>query len=154
MKQKLYSGTSKNLYQSDTDYNIVMSFNDSIKKRNQQIVNINGKGIINNNISAYIMQTLNLIGIENHLIKKCNMRQQLIKFVDALPIQICICKIAYGRYVTDFGIEKGFVFEQPNPVATQPPRKPLPMQNWCQKKNGYRFDLDHHPNRKVDHTRG
>lgn len=113
MKEKIYKGTSKTLYQSEDDYALIMSFDDSIKKANKEIINISGKGVINNNISAYIMQKLDMIGIENHFIQKNNMRQQLVQFVDVYPIQVHICTIACGRYVTDFGMEDGFVFESP-----------------------------------------
>lgn len=113
MKEKIYKGTSKTLYQSEEDYALIMSFDDSIKTANKKIINISGKGVINNNISAYIMQKLDMIGIENHFIQKNNMRQQLVQFVDVYPIQVHICTIACGRYVTDFGMEDGFVFESP-----------------------------------------
>lgn len=113
MKEKIYKGTSKTLYQSEEDYALIMSFDDSIKKANKEIINISGKGVINNNISAYIMQKLDMIGVENHFIQKNNMRQQLVQFVDVYPVQVHICTIACGRYVTDFGMEDGFVFESP-----------------------------------------
>ena len=113
MNEKIYKGTSKTLYQSDEDYALIMSFDDTLKKDNKEIIDISGKGVINNNISAYIMQKLDLIGVENHFIQKNNMRQQLVQFVDVYPIQIHICTVACGRYVTDFGMEDGFVFESP-----------------------------------------
>ncbi len=113
MSKKIYTGSSKTLYQSDKDYELIMSFDDNFKMPNKQSIEISGKGIINNSISSYIMQKLDMIGIENHLIKKTNMRQQLVQFVDVYPIQVHICTIACGRYITDFGIENGFVFESP-----------------------------------------
>ncbi len=113
MNEKIYKGTSKTLYQSDEDYALIMSFDDTLKKDNKEIIDISGKGVINNNISAYIMQKLDMIGVENHFIQKNNMRQQLVQFVDVYPIQIHICTVACGRYVTDFGMEDGFVFESP-----------------------------------------
>jgi len=113
MNEKIYKGTSKTLYQADEEYALIMSFDDTLKKANKEIIDISGKGIINNNISAYIMQKLDMIGVENHFIQKNNMRQQLVQFVDIYPIQIHICTVACGRYVTDFGMEDGFVFESP-----------------------------------------
>jgi phosphoribosylaminoimidazole-succinocarboxamide synthase len=113
MKEKIYKGTSKTLYQSDEDYALIMSFDDSLKKADKTIIDISGKGVINNTISSYIMQRLDMIGLENHFIQKNNMRQQLVQFVDVYPIQIYIGTIACGRYVTDFGMEDGFVFESP-----------------------------------------
>ena len=113
MKERIYKGNSKTLYQSEEDYALIMSFDDSIKKANKEIINISGKGVINNNISAYVMQQLDMIGVENHFIQKNNMRQQLVQFVDVYPVQVHICTIACGRYVIDFGMEDGFVFESP-----------------------------------------
>ena len=113
MKEKIYKGSSKTLYQANEDYALIMSFDDTLKIAGRNPVEISGKGVINNSISSYIMQKLDMIGIDNHLIKKNNMRQQLVQFVDVYPVQVHICTIACGRYVTDFGMENGFVFESP-----------------------------------------
>jgi len=113
MNEKIYKGSSKTLYQSDEDYALIMSFDDTLKIPGQDSIEVAGKGVVNNSISSYIMQKLEMVGIDNHLISKTNMRQQLVQFVDVYPIQIHICTIACGRYVTDFGMEDGFVFEAP-----------------------------------------
>lgn len=113
MKEKIYKGTSKTLYQSDEDYALIMSFEDTMRLSKDKIIEISGKGAINNAISAYIMQKLDMIGIDNHMIEKINMKRQLIQFVDIYPIQIHISTIASGRYVSEFGMEDGFVFESP-----------------------------------------
>ncbi len=113
MKEKIYKGTSKTLYQSDEDYALIMSFEDTMRLSKDKTIEVSGKGAINNAISAYIMQKLDMIGIDNHMIEKINMKRQLIQFVDIYPIQIHISTIASGRYVTEFGMEDGFVFESP-----------------------------------------
>ena len=113
MKEKIYTGASKTLYQADEDYALIMSFNDTLKLQDKSSVVISGKGVINNSISAFLMQKLELIGVETHFIQKNNMRQQLIQFVDVYPVQIYVSSLASGRYVTDFGMEDGFVFDSP-----------------------------------------
>ena len=113
MKEKIYTGASKTLYQADEDYALIMSFNDTLKLQDKSSIVISGKGVINNSISAFLMQKLELIGIETHFIQKNNMRQQLIQFVDVYPVQIYVSSLASGRYVTDFGMEDGFVFDSP-----------------------------------------
>lgn len=113
MKERIYKGTSKTLYQSDEDYALIMSFEDTMRVSKDKIIEVSGKGAINNAISAYIMQKLDMIGIDNHMIEKINMKRQLIQFVDIYPIQIHVSTIASGRYVTEFGMEDGFVFESP-----------------------------------------
>jgi phosphoribosylaminoimidazole-succinocarboxamide synthase len=111
--QEIYKGTSKTLYHAEEDYALILSFNDSMRTTNNEVVDIPGKGIVNNSISSYIMQKLDMIGIENHFIQKNNMRQQLVQFVDVCPVQVHVCTIACERYVSDFGMESGFVFESP-----------------------------------------
>lgn len=113
MNEKIYKGTSKTLYQSDEDYSLILSFDDTLSVSKDKSLTVSGKGVLNNSISALLMQKLDLIGVENHLIKKTNMRQQLIQFVDIYPVQIHVCALACGRYVSDFGMEDGFVFEAP-----------------------------------------
>jgi len=113
MKKKIYQGSSKILYRSEEDFTIIMAFTDSIKLEDGRIFDISGKGIINNKISSFIMKKLDMVGIENHLIEKINMREQLIQYVDILPIQLSVSTIACGRYVKEFGMEEGYVFDSP-----------------------------------------
>ena len=113
MRSKIYQGSSKTLYQADEDYTLIMAFNDGYRLETGEIINISGKGVINNTISAFLMQRLEIIGIENHLMEKINMREQMIQFADILPLKISISTVACGRYVTEFGIEEGYVFDSP-----------------------------------------
>jgi len=113
MRNKIYQGSSKTLYQVDEDYTLIMSFNDGYRLENGEIINISGKGVINNKISSFLMNRLEMIGIENHLMEKINMREQLIQFADILPFKLSISTVASGRYVTEFGIEEGYVFDNP-----------------------------------------
>lgn len=113
MKKKIYHGSNKILYQSAEDFALIMAFTDSIKLENGKVFDVSGKGAINNTLSSFIMTKLDMVGIENHLIEKINMREQLVQFVDMFPVQISISTIAYGRYVTEFGMEEGYVFDNP-----------------------------------------
>jgi len=113
MKQKLYQGSSKILYQSQEDYAFIMAFTDKITLDSGEIFEVAGKGVFNNNISSYIMTKLDLIGIDNHLIEKINMREQLVQSVDVFPIQISVSAVACGRFVKEFFMEEGYVFDHP-----------------------------------------
>jgi phosphoribosylaminoimidazole-succinocarboxamide synthase len=70
MNEKIYKGSSKTLYQSDEDYALIMSFDDTLKIPGQDSIEVAGKGVVNNSISSYIMQKLEMVGIDNHLISK------------------------------------------------------------------------------------
>lgn len=113
MRKKIYQGSSKVLYQSEEDFTLIMAFTDNIKLEDGRAFEISGKGVINNKISSCIMNKLDMIGIENHLIEKINMREQLIQYVDIFPIQLHISTVACGRYVKEFGMEEGYVFDSP-----------------------------------------
>jgi phosphoribosylaminoimidazole-succinocarboxamide synthase len=76
-------------------------------------VQISGKGVLNNTISAFLMNKLDMVGIENHYIEKINMREQLIQHVDIIPVKVFINNIAYGHLTQDFSIEAGYVFDKP-----------------------------------------
>jgi len=113
-RTKIYQGSSKTLFQTDQeDFTLVMAFNDTAKQVDGSIIEIPGKGVINNNISSFLMQKLDMVGIENHFIEKINMREQLVQFVDVFPIQLSITSLASGRYVTEFGMEEGYVLDGP-----------------------------------------
>lgn len=112
-RRKIYEGSTKILYQTDEDSTLVQFFKDDFILNKKKKIEIDGKGAMNNSVSAFIMQKLDLVGISTHLIDKINMREQCVQVVDVLPIQIEVSNIAYGRYVTQFGIKEGYVFNRP-----------------------------------------
>ncbi|MCC8417001.1 MAG: phosphoribosylaminoimidazolesuccinocarboxamide synthase [Rickettsia endosymbiont of Bryobia graminum] len=113
MKEKLYQGSSKILYQSQEDFAYIMAFTDKMTLENGKIIDIAGKGVLNNNISSFIMTKLDMVGIDNHFIEKLNMREQLIQSVDIFPIQISVSSVACGRFVKEFSMEEGYVLDHP-----------------------------------------
>lgn len=111
--KKIYEGTSKSLYETDEDFHFMMSFGDNLKLGNQKNIEIAGKGALNNAISAILFSRLDMVGIDHHFLEKLNMREQKIYIADAFPVQIYVNNIACGRYVEEFGLEKGYVFGKP-----------------------------------------
>ena len=74
---------------------------------------INGKGVLNNSISDYLMKKLNEIGIPTHYIKKINMREQLVRKVEIIPVEFVVRNIAAGSIVKRLGLKEGSVFSRP-----------------------------------------
>ncbi len=70
---------------------------------------IDGKGVLNNRISEYIFTHLNRIGVPTHFIKRLNMREQLIREVEIIPIEIVIRNVAAGSLAKRLGIDEGTV---------------------------------------------
>ena len=95
--KKLYEGKAKILYSAPEKGTAIQHFKDDATAFNNQKKSIiEGKGILNNRISEHILSNLNQIGIDTHLIKRINMREQLVKLVEIIPIEFVIRNIATG----------------------------------------------------------
>ncbi|HYI83555.1 MAG TPA: phosphoribosylaminoimidazolesuccinocarboxamide synthase, partial [Acetobacteraceae bacterium] len=68
---------------------------------------ITGKGVLNNRISEYLMMRLNEIGVPTHFIRRLNMREQLIREVEIVPLEIVVRNIAAGSLSARLGIQEG-----------------------------------------------
>jgi len=112
--KKLYEGKAKTIY-ATSDKNFVIQYfkDDATAFNNQKKSTIEGKGVLNNRISEHILLNLSEIGIKNHLVKRLNMREQLVKFVDIIPIEFVVRNIATGSLTERLGIEDGTVLERP-----------------------------------------
>jgi len=112
--KKLYEGKAKILYASDEKNLAIQHFKDDATAfNNQKKATIEGKGILNNRISEHILSNLNQIGIKNHLIKRINMREQLVKIVEIIPIEFIVRNIASGSLTKRLGIEEGTILNRP-----------------------------------------
>ena len=112
--KKLYEGKAKIIYATN-DKNLVIQYfkDDATAFNNQKKTTIEGKGVLNNRISEHILSNLSEIGIKNHLVKRINMREQLVKLVDIIPIEFVVRNIATGSLTKRLGIEDGTVLERP-----------------------------------------
>ena len=112
--KKLYEGKAKIIYATN-DKNLVIQYfkDDATAFNNQKKSTIEGKGVLNNRISEHILSNLSQIGIKNHLVKRLNMREQVIKFVEIIPIEFIVRNIATGSITTRLGIEDGTVLKEP-----------------------------------------
>ena len=112
--KKLYEGKAKIIY-ATSDKNLVIQYfkDDATAFNNLKKSKIEGKGVLNNRISEHILTNLGQIGIKNHLVKRLNMREQIIKFVEIIPIEFIIRNVATGSITKRLGIEDGTVFKEP-----------------------------------------
>ena len=112
--KKLYEGKAKIIYACVEKNFVIQHFKDDATAFNNKKKSIiEGKGILNNRISEYILTNLNQVGIKNHLVKRINMREQLIKHVSIIPIEFIVRNIATGSLTKRLGIEDGTVLDEP-----------------------------------------
>tara|TARA_B110000196_G_scaffold106351_1_gene92310 strand:+ start:828 stop:1610 length:783 start_codon:yes stop_codon:yes gene_type:complete len=112
--KKLYEGKAKIIY-ATSDKNLAIQYfkDDATAFNNLKKSIIEGKGVLNNRISEHILINLSQIGIKNHLVKRLNMREQVIQLVEIIPVEFIIRNIATGSITKRLGIEDGTVLKQP-----------------------------------------
>jgi len=112
--KKLYEGKAKIIFASTEKSLVIQHFKDDATAfNNKKKANIEGKGILNNRISEHILSALKDVGIENHLVKRLNMREQLIDLVDIIPVEFVIRNIVTGSLTKRLGIEEGTILNKP-----------------------------------------
>ena len=106
--KKLYEGKAKILYEGPKPGTLIQHFKDDATAFNaQKKATLEGKGVLNNRISEFIMLRLAEIGIPTHFIERLNMREQLIKKVEIIPLEVICRNIAAGTMAKRLGIEEG-----------------------------------------------
>ena len=107
-RKKLYEGKAKILYEGPEPGTLVQYFKDDATAfNNQKKATLEGKGVLNNRISEYIMVQLGHIGIPTHFIRRLNMREQLVRQVEIIPLEVVCRNVAAGSIATRLGIEEG-----------------------------------------------
>ncbi len=75
---------------------------------------IEGKGVLNNRLSEFFMKGgLTQIGVPNHFIKRLNMREQLIRAVEIVPLEVIVRNYAAGSMAKRLGMEEGTPLPRP-----------------------------------------
>ena len=112
--KKIYEGKAKIIYEGPEKGTAIQHFKDDATAfNNQKKSSVEGKGLLNNRISEHILQNLNQIGIKTHFIKRLNMREQLIKLVEIIPLEFIVRNIATGSLTKRLGIADGTVLKNP-----------------------------------------
>ena len=107
-RRQIYEGKAKILYEGPEPGTIIQYFKDDATAFNaQKKGTINGKGVLNNRISEHIFTALGHIGVPTHFLKRLNMREQLVRQVEIVPIEVVVRNVAAGSICTRLGIEEG-----------------------------------------------
>lgn len=107
-KQPIYEGKAKKLFEGPEPGTLIQHFKDDATAfNNKKKGTIQGKGIINNKISEFLMSRLNDMGIPTHFIRGLNMREQLVRAVEIVPLEIIVRNYAAGSFAERFGAFEG-----------------------------------------------
>jgi phosphoribosylaminoimidazole-succinocarboxamide synthase len=107
-RRQIYEGKAKILYEGPEPGTLIQYFKDDATAFNaQKKGTINGKGVLNNRISEHIFTLLGHIGIPTHFLRRLNMREQLIRQVEIVPIEVVVRNVVAGSLSKRLGIEEG-----------------------------------------------
>jgi phosphoribosylaminoimidazole-succinocarboxamide synthase len=107
-RRRIYEGKAKVLFEGPEPGTLVQYFKDDATAfNNQKKGTITGKGVLNNRISEYLMMRLQSIGVPTHFIRRLNMREQLVREVEIIPLEVVVRNVAAGSLSTRLGIEEG-----------------------------------------------
>jgi phosphoribosylaminoimidazole-succinocarboxamide synthase len=107
-RRRIYEGKAKILFEGPEPGTIVQYFKDDATAfNNQKRGTITGKGVLNNRISEYIMTKLGEIGVPTHFVRRLNMREQLVKQVEIIPLEVVVRNVVAGSLAQRLGLEEG-----------------------------------------------
>ena len=107
-RRQIYEGKAKVLFEGPEPGTIVQYFKDDASAfNNKKRGTITGKGVLNNRISEFLMMRLAEIGIPTHFMRRLNMREQLVREVEIIPIAVVVRNVAAGLFAERLGIPEG-----------------------------------------------
>ncbi len=113
-RRMVYEGKAKILYEGPEPGTLIQHFKDDATAFNAQKKSvIDGKGVLNNRICEHIMIALTGIGVPNHFIRRLNMREQLIRACEIIPLEVVVRNVAAGSLSKRLGIEEGTPLPRP-----------------------------------------
>jgi len=107
-RRQIYEGKAKVLFEGPEPGTLVQYFKDDATAfNNKKKGTITGKGVLNNRISEYLMLRLAEIGIPTHFVRRLNMREQLVREVEIIPLEVVVRNISAGSLAQRFGLSEG-----------------------------------------------
>ena len=113
-RKKIYEGKSKIMYEGPEPGTLVQYFKDDASAFNaEKKALIDGKGVLNNRLSEFFMNGLNFQGIPTHFMRRLNMREQLVRACEIIPLEVIVRNVAAGSFSKRFGIKEGTTLSRP-----------------------------------------
>jgi phosphoribosylaminoimidazole-succinocarboxamide synthase len=112
-RKKVYEGKAKILYEGPEPGTLVQYFKDDSSSLVAAPSTLEGKGVLNNRLSEFFMAGLNQIGVPTHFIRRLNMREQLVRMAEIIPLEVVVRNFSAGPMVTRLGIPEGTQLPRP-----------------------------------------
>ncbi|WP_019721629.1 phosphoribosylaminoimidazolesuccinocarboxamide synthase [Heyndrickxia coagulans] len=110
----VYEGKAKRLYETEDPDVLRVEYKDSATAFNGvKKAEIEGKGKLNNEISSLIFKQLADKGVKSHFIRKISEREQLVRRVEIIPLEVVVRNVVAGSLAKRLGLEEGTPAGQP-----------------------------------------
>jgi phosphoribosylaminoimidazole-succinocarboxamide synthase len=107
-RKQIYEGKAKVLFEGPEPGTLVQYFKDDATAfNNQKKGTITGKGVLNNRMSEFLMLEIAEIGIPTHFVRRLNMREQLVRQVEIIPVEVVVRNVVAGSLAKRLGIAEG-----------------------------------------------
>ena len=107
-RRQVYEGKGKVLFEGPEPGTLVQYFkDDALSVSDGRKGTVTGKGVLNNRISEYLMMRLAEIGVPTHFVRRLNMREQLVREVEIVPVILTVRNAAAGTFASRFGLMEG-----------------------------------------------
>ena len=112
--EQLYEGKAKKVFKTSDDALYMVEYKDDATAFNgEKRGTIEGKGGINNKMSAMLFKELEKQGIETHLVEFVDDTHQLVKRVEIVPLEVIARNVIAGSLSKRVGRPEGEVLPQP-----------------------------------------
>lgn len=113
-RRVVYEGKAKTVYEGPEPGTLIHYYKDeTVTNHRAKTATVAGKGVINNRVSAHLMSRLEAIGVPTHFIRSVNMREQMVRALEMIPIEVIVRNVAAGEFATRLGIKEGSVLPRP-----------------------------------------
>ena len=100
----IFEGGTKTVYEGNSDGTLILHFKDDVGVGSDVV---EGKGVLNNRLSAYLMGGMERVGLPTHLVRRLNMREQLVRSVEMIPLRVRVRNLAAGSLAKRLGLDVG-----------------------------------------------
>jgi phosphoribosylaminoimidazole-succinocarboxamide synthase len=118
-----YEGKAKKVYTTSSPELYIVVFKDDATAFNaQKRGTITNKGVVNNAVTARLLSYLEAHGVPTHFVAQLSEREQLVKAVTIIPVEVVVRNLTAGSFAKRYGVDEGL------------PLKP-PVIEWCLKSD-------------------
>ncbi len=113
-QEQIYEGKAKKVFKTDDPELFIVDYKDDATAFNGlKKGTIQGKGVINNQMSNRLMEMLEKKGVPTHFVKELSERETLVRKVSIVPLEVIVRNIAAGSFSKRYGVDEGIKFDEP-----------------------------------------